>query len=88
MLQSLVDDSRDILAVRPTGDEPESTSQWNEYSTRLQGRICSFLLSFIYSDALSLYVDSLPCGCHLQIHSSKSLSALDRENGSEPLVRR
>jgi len=88
MLQSPVDDSRGILAVRPLGTNWSRPSQWNEDSTSLQGRICSFLLSLIYSDALSLYVDSLRCDCHFQIHSSKSLSASDRENGSETMVRR
>ena len=58
MLQTLVDDSRGILAVRPPGDELESRTRsgWNGLQEAgLQGPICSFLLPFIYSDALSLH---------------------------------
>jgi hypothetical protein len=48
MLQSRVDDSRGILAVRPPGDEPESPSQWNEWSARGGTARADLLVSVVF----------------------------------------
>jgi hypothetical protein len=48
MLQNLVDHSRGILAVRPRGNEPESPSQWNEWSARGGTTRADLLVSVVF----------------------------------------